>query len=444
MSDAKFDLLLSLYRDAAFTQGREARLSITTDLLQRNLTKCLADQDEFSIIVIDGDPDDVRLGGAYVLEFGTPRTGIGLFFDSFPGLLSAPINRVVEPKRYFFLDSKYSSKDDQATAEVLAYRQILSLVETLRKSAAYLDQDSGTLVFVHDGKFEVPVIYGAADLKNIDQDALNKLLAFIGNDTHSEQKLGILESSVRELVGPLESQIRFPSLLSRLPELVTKAHEGYRLFASSFSYDKIRDQLEAVKVEYTAKIHKAFTDIQTQILSIPVATVIVSTQMKAPGKTDYEYWVNVAVLIGCWIFAALIAFSLWNQITTLEVLATEIKRQKDQIQKDYKDIAGQFTDVFSFLDRRLCQQKLALGGVTLVLIAGLVLSNFFYWKLSSSHPQPSPAVTTEASKTGLSKSESRASLPDAQPNAASANSISTQSEKTGEKPMPHSDREGNN
>lgn len=397
MSNAKFELLLSLYRDATFVRGREARLSITTDDLQTNLTKCLADLDEFAVSVINGDPDQVRLGGAYVLEFRTPRIGIGLFLDNFPSLLMDPRNRVIEPRRYFLIDGKFANGDENIPAEVVAYRQALSLVENLRKAAAYLDPDSGTLVFVHEGKFEMPVIYEATDIARMDQEALKKFLAFVGEDTHSEQKLGILEAAIRDLVGNIKNQERFAFLLTHLPELVAKINESYRLFASSFSYEKIRDQLESVKIEYTAKIHKAFTDIQTQILSIPVATIIVASQMKDPTKAGYEYWVNLSILIGCWIFALLVGFSLWNQINTLTVLATEIKRQKEQIQKDYKDIAGRFTDVFEFLDCRLLQQKIALGSVGIVLAIGLVLSHFVYWKLSRTSLAPtSSAPASEA------------------------------------------------
>ncbi|MCZ5662332.1 hypothetical protein O5623_28590 [Escherichia coli] len=57
--------------------------------------------------------------------------------------------------------------------------------------------------------------------------------------------------------------------------------KGYKVFVSGFSYEKILDQLRVAKIEEMGKIHKVFSDIQNQILGIPVATIIVATQMKA-------------------------------------------------------------------------------------------------------------------------------------------------------------------
>ncbi|EXI99521.1 hypothetical protein T210_0127390 [Burkholderia pseudomallei MSHR6137] len=171
-------------------------------------------------------------------------------------------------------------------------------------------------------------------------------------------------------------------MLSQLSDLSSKINDGYRLFVASFSYDKVRDALEAAKVDYAAKIHKVFSDIQNQILGIPVATIVVATQMKAADKIGYEFWVNSAVLIGCWVFVMLMAFLLMNQLHTLGVLATEIHRQRDQISMQYKDIADRFKDVFEFLGRRLRLQKFALGAVGGVLIVGFLLAHVVYFKLT--------------------------------------------------------------
>lgn len=97
-----------------------------------------------------------------------------------------------------------------------------------------------------------------------------------------------------------------------MSEFYSKYVDGYRLFVSNFSYDKVISELELAKVEYTGKIHKAFTDIQNQILGIPVATVVVATQMKSAPQIGYEFWVNIAVLTGCWIFVMLVGLLICN------------------------------------------------------------------------------------------------------------------------------------
>jgi hypothetical protein len=99
----------------------------------------------------------------------------------------------------------------------------------------------------------------------------------------------------------------------------------YRLFVSNFSYDKVRSELEAAQVEYTAKIHKVFTDIQNQLLTIPVATVVVATQMELATGSD-QFWIDTAVLMGSFIFVILVGFLVCNQKHTLDTLEKEITR----------------------------------------------------------------------------------------------------------------------
>lgn len=59
-------------------------------------------------------------------------------------------------------------------------------------------------------------------------------------------------------------------------DISERVASGYRLFASSFTYSKIRREVESAQAEFLARIHKTFVDIQGQLLGIPVATVVVA------------------------------------------------------------------------------------------------------------------------------------------------------------------------
>lgn len=135
-------------------------------------------------------------------------------------------------------------------------------------------------------------------------------------------------------------------------------------------------------MEYAAKIHKVVTDMQNQLLGIPVATVIVATQMKDAKAIGYEFWVNTAVLVGCWTFAGLMVLLLRNQSHTLEVLDVEIARQKEQLMKEYAPIAGRFKDVFDFLIRRVRHQERILWFIGGVVVVGWVLAHLIYFFLT--------------------------------------------------------------
>jgi hypothetical protein len=71
--------------------------------------------------------------------------------------------------------------------------------------------------------------------------------------------------------------------------------------------------------------------------------------MKDARTIGYEFWINTAVLVGCWIFAVLMIFLLRNQAHTLDVLRDEISRPKRQLNKDFSGVAKQFSGTFEYL-----------------------------------------------------------------------------------------------
>ena len=125
-----------------------------------------------------------------------------------------------------------------------------------------------------------------------------------------------------------------------------------------------------------------FADIQNQLLGIPVATIIVATQMKDVKALGYEFWVNTSVLVGCWVFSVLMIFLLHNQSHTLAVLRDEIDRQKRQLKKEYSAVADLFADTFRYLSKRAFTQRVILWIIDGFVVLGLVLSHAVYLKLT--------------------------------------------------------------
>ena len=292
---------------------------------------------------------------------------------------------VEERKNYFLIDSKYAPGDQAVPCEIQRYKSLLGFVQLLKEGAAYLEIEREELIFIHNGKFSLPVIYCKADILSIDESAMEAIKMAFSNDIHREQKLAILADAAINLVKGVPSAERFQRLLAHLPELQKKFSDGYNLFASSFSYDKIRDEVETAKVEYTGKIHKVFSDIQNQVLGIPIASIVVATQMKDAGAktaTTYEVYVNSAVLLGCWIFVLLTGLLIWNQQHTLKVLKGEINRQKELMHKKHHVVAPIFDDVFFVLNKRLSTQYFVLWTVAAILIIGLILAHVVYFSLT--------------------------------------------------------------
>jgi hypothetical protein len=97
---------------------------------------------------------------------------------------------------------------------------------------------------------------------------------------------------------------------------------------------------------------------------------------------SHEFWINTAVLVGCWVFAILSAFVLRNQFHTLKAIGDEIERKKQKMLNDYKSVEDLITKSFPFLETRLRAQRWAFYVVDFILVVGLILSHVVYFFLT--------------------------------------------------------------
>jgi hypothetical protein len=378
----KFNNLVTICRDIEFQEcSRVGTLRITGEG-RLCLLNTLIHDDDFALKLISGGEPEV--GKSISVEIGDPRISLGIVASNLDDLLVVPKARFQERKNYFVISEKFSSLDETAIVpEIIErYRIMLQFLDLIRKSSAYLDENKEEFIFIHNGKFTLPIVYTTEQLKEIDVAMITKLLESFENDTHHDQKLAIFSKSIQTISGSANPNERFTVLLSHLSDLQKSFSEGYKLFVADFSYEKIINQLEVAKLEEIGKIHKVFSDIQNQILGIPVATIVVATQMKSATAIGYEFWVNTAVLIGCWIFVLLSWFILRNQNHTLESISEEIDRKEKQAAEKYNSVKEIITQSFGLIKKRLKAQKNALRVVNIILGVGITLSHIVFLQLT--------------------------------------------------------------
>ncbi|MDD2920508.1 hypothetical protein [Rhodoferax sp.] len=357
--------------------------AIRTEDDLRALNACLSEpRDTHCTLSNDESPGTLTIGQSVELSI-SPRLGFGLLKHDIGSLLADTRKARIKEPSFFLMADGVSSTDVVGDEHLVSrYRAVLQFIQLLKRAAAFLDSDEPSLVFIKDGKFELPIEYDADDLERLPLPVIRDLLKVLPEGTHEKQCASILAEAVISLTEHLASHQRFKHLLTNASELKKQFEQGYQLFAAGFSYEKVRDQVEAARVEYSGKIHKVFADIQNQLLGIPVATIIVATQMKDVKAVGYEFWVNTAVLVGCWVFSILMIFLLHNQSHTLGVLRDEIDRQKRQLTKEYSAVADSFTDTFRYLAKRALTQRVILWTIDGFVVLGLVLSHAVYLKLT--------------------------------------------------------------
>lgn len=359
------------------------RLCVADARIQALLEDFLAHPDDFPCQVMSGDPDSIAIGAVLELGFGLPRLGIGYVFIRLDDFLLHEEARCGRMKRWYIdeLDWLYGEPQPDFGG---AYQAMTEFVGMLEQSAVVVDKADARLVFLPEGRLDIPVMYGRDSLSGFNIEALNEIRQLLArHDKHEKQCREIFATAVCDMVKDADESERFRLLVEKLPELAQRCVDGYHLFASSFSFEKIRDQAEATRVEYTTRIHKALSDIQGQLLGIPVSTIIVATQLKAADTPGPLMWGNIAVIVGAFVFSILLFLAMRNQWHTLDVIGLEVDRQRKSTAKESPEIAERLEDVFSSLDRRICHQRWIMGVIGCFCVLGFGLAFVMFWTMTA-------------------------------------------------------------
>lgn len=394
MSKKKISLveLTELIRQMHSRQWREGRLhgelKVKDAAMAEFLRELLSDDnaDTYPCFVERGDPDSICVGDILHLGFGSPRTSVGLVVESVEALLR---NREIAAGTADL--SWYVFEEDVASWEAnseLCTRvgTVKRLVAAFESSAALFDHRKSTLIFLRNGRFDVPINYSVDALKSMNLTAAANLAAALEiDDGHSAQRREICCTAVCGLLANTPTDIRFSQLLSRLPDLQIRFDDGYKLFAASFSFEKIRDEAEAVRIEYTAKIHKTLADIQGQLLGIPISTIVVATQFKEVSSTPGQLWINIAVLMGATIFSVLLFIAILNQKHSLDVISEEVDRHEGVLRQQSEALALRLSGIFSKLRNRIFWHETALVLIGFVAIVAWLVGFAVFWMLTRTH-----------------------------------------------------------
>lgn len=386
MASISFDTLLTIYRHTSFdAEGDEGVLSIATAEVLAAIAAIETDDiafDDADIAILGGDVGSLAVGQKVRIRIGTPRHALGQLVRNLDKLLQTPGALIAEPSAYYVIDGGIEKGVSPLPPELINYRAILSLVALFAEAASYLDRTRQELVLFREGKFVVPVRYDARTVRKFSPDVANDLLDIFAEGLHKDQKLTILGEALFHISESQPASTRLTYLLLNIEAVLEEVRNGYKLFASSFSFAKIKSELETANVEYVSKIHKTLIDIQGQLLGIPVATVLVASQLEVAPLCGVEFWTNVAVVSGAWIFVVLLIFAIANQWMTLNSIAGEVERQKRKLVDDYAAIGDQFVGTFDGLLGRICWHRLALACVGLIAVTGAAAATVAFHFLS--------------------------------------------------------------
>lgn len=330
--------------------------------------------------IVIHEPTEIEAGKQVRARIGPPALRLGVLASTFDDLLNAPDARLKEPLNYFVLSGLIERETQPPTPDQTGYRSALKLVSLLAEAAAYVDRTRGEMVFLSDSKFSIPLAFTRADIISLKHNDADEFAQIFSDPTHKEQKLALLGDVAVRLSQSQPPLSRLPYLLKNISHLVREIKDGYRIYVSEFSYEKIRSEIAAAKVDYIGKIHKTFSDIQGQLLGIPLGTVVIATQLKVAAACGPEVWGNRALLMGSWLYILFLVIALGNQWVTLGAIKDEIQRQRTKIKGEYAELNENFGATFTALVDRAWWHQFGLVCVGLAtIVAGIVAAIAYSW-----------------------------------------------------------------
>lgn len=392
MTQISREQLIELFKKAQFTDKHYSQGHITVDSpsLVQNLKLAFNDLDTgWSPTSLA----EIEINQTYNFHYkGLVTTRFGHVFKYVEGLFKNNYFRGNSEKKYYIIELKFDKNDLNKPVLIKKYEKLISFISLLKKAAIFSDSSNSKMLFLNDkDNLEIEPIYTKNELNDLREAEIDKIIQFIEDNIHSKQKLAILSKAIITNCKNLPFDERFTSLLSNLNDISNTLEHDYAVFASSFSYEKLRNDIENSKLEEQVKIHKVITDIQNQILGIPVATVIIATQFKTQKSVDwnhtYQFAVNTGITIGVLIFTLFMGYLLMNQKQSLIGIQTEIKR-KDKHFKDESPIVysqiekstgkSPFEDLF----KRIKTQTIILRIIGIISLIACIVTVVIFAKIT--------------------------------------------------------------
>lgn len=360
----KLDTAIHVYR--LFETKRVSGRQVTGILPEGEYPPCKIKLESFGLLV--SNTDDNR-----ELEFNLPSENNALFAIDIDDLLRAPSRLLTCPKKFYLADIDYlfSGDGDEPPAIVKGYLDASLFASTLNNISDHSLPLGPKAIFLQGEKLELSLAYSSKDLKEL--EGLEKfILDFVKADIHKDQKATIIKGVLIEMLRSSEiDRLTVSCLIQRFQEFLERVNDNYQLYVSEFSFEKIKERVETEKFDFTLKLNKVFSDIQNQLLAVPIALVLVSSQMKMENGLSF---LNMSIWCGVLIFGFLMSLLIRNQRSTLNAIKLEIDSQWNNIKSKHKFVADRLGEHYIYLRGRQRAQNFTLALVSFMVAISIVLS----------------------------------------------------------------------
>lgn len=147
----------------------------------------------------------------------------------------------------------------------------------------------------------------------VQDESLAKSLA-----VHENERYAIAASEFVDNLSSCDKNERIFSLLGNIDNIYQSTLSKYSLYLDDFKYSKFNDKIAKYADEFLVKVNKVISDLQTQILAIPLAIAVLAT-----FKPDTK--LNQSIFFAFFLYSIMVFYATAQQTYNLKHIESQVK-----------------------------------------------------------------------------------------------------------------------
>ncbi|MBN8877464.1 MAG: hypothetical protein J0I32_07955 [Sphingobacteriales bacterium] len=304
----------------------------------------------------------------------------GFFYDSEADFIAK--NKYYQPKEVFYIKSidYYSDADvnQNLLNKVNDVHRFIRLMEEIADVVLEEADNTRVLILFQKRKILMPIIYNQNHLRAI--PFLEDLEKQLCSSHDKEERISIFKSEIVTFLLEIPEGERFGKLITMLDIIYDNYLKSHLLYLEKFSYHDLKSEIDADKLEFTKKIYSTVNDIQTKLIAVPAAFLLILSQFDFTGESDTK---NLLIVIASILFSGLLEILLRNQFGVLKYIEVEIKDLRNELSNkdtklDLSEFVTSFADLQPLMDKQRCYLWIFRSIVWLVSLVSIFM--FFCFK----------------------------------------------------------------
>ena len=195
-------------------------------------------------------------------------------------------------------------------------------------------------------------------------EGLNKAIG-----VHQSERYSIAASEFVDHLITVDKNERIFNLLNNVDNIYQSTLSKYSLYLEDFKYSKFTDKITKYSEEFLNKVNKVISDLQAQVLAIPLAVSVI-TVFKETEK------INVYVYIAFLVYLLMVFYSGCQQAYNLRHIEFQIN-QFNKIAKLPKELAPEWEKEIAPVNNKIIWHKVFLSFVALFIgiLIGVCIRN---------------------------------------------------------------------